>query len=457
MFRRTIQFAGAATLAAGFGVFAFAGSAFAAATIQSLKLTGPNTITIVFSQPVYTSPGDYTDFTGSFAGETVTAVNGSGSNTITLTLSGSVGSNATGYVTVGTNVQDVGDGQYFNSATWNIIPAIGPAFTSFSISSNSSNGAFAGTNDTLTVSFSTNESVNIISMTIAGHPVSVSGGAMGPFTASYTMQSGDVQQTVPVTITIADNSNNQTSASFTYSGAGTNGGTTVVAAGAPVISSITSNANTTGVLTNGNSITFTLTPLSPEPNARVTGSYNGVPLSWATTNGGTNYIATYVVAAGQSSQPVPLQISGVTITDQNGNVSAAASGYDVQKTISVTGAAVAATTTDNSTLLAQIQALQSQLAALQTQTAGGASANNSTSANRAAGYQFNNFLGVGSQNADVTALQERLTADGYYSGPITGYFGTLTEAGVESFQAANGIDTKGYVGPSTRAALNAGK
>jgi len=482
---------GAITVAA-IGMFAFVPSAFAAATIESLKLTGPNTITIVYSQPVYTSPGDYTAFTGSFAGESVTAVNGSGSNTITLTLSGSVGSTATGYVTVGTNVQDVSDQQYFSGSTWNIVDGIGPALTSFSMNSSETNGAFTGTGNTITVSFGTNESVNIIQFTIDGHPISINGGGTGPFSGTYTLQSGDNQQSIPVNVTIADNSNNQTSASFTYAGGTTaSGGVVSTASGAPVISSITSNANTIGVLTNGNSITFTLVPLNPEPNARITGSYNGVPLTWATTNGGVNYVATYVIAPDQSSQLVPLQISNVTLVDQNGNSSAPASGYDIQKTISVTAVAVGVganvatpetvttqttattgtgATTDTSALSAEIQSLESQLATLQTQAGGvggvsasaaaasGATTSGSTanSQDGSAGFNFTEFLSIGSQNAQVTALQERLTSDGFYASPITGYYGTLTKAAVEKFQSAHGINVYGYVGPGTRLALNAG-
>ena len=70
-------------------------------------------------------------------------------------------------------------------------------------------------------------------------------------------------------------------------------------------------------------------------------------------------------------------------------------------------------------------------------------------------------LALGSSGAQVTALQTILTKDGDYTGPITGYFGALTEAAVEKFQAAQGIvsygspDTTGYgaVGPKTRGAL----
>lgn len=459
---------GIGMIAATIGVFAFASSAFAAASIESLKLTGPNTITIVYSEPVYTSPGDYTNFTGSFTGETVTAVTGSGTNTVQLTLSGSVASTATGYVTIGTNVQDVSDEQYFGGSTWNIVDAIGPAFTSFTMSSNEGNGSFAGTNDTLTVSFDTNESVNIIQFTIDGHPISVSGGGSGPFTGTYTLQSGDSQQSIPVNVTIADNSNNQTSASFTYT-SGTTGGTVTAAGGAAIISSITSNANTPGILTNGDSITFTLTPVNDEPNAHITGSYNGEALNWATTNGGVNYVATYVVEPGQSSEPAPLQISGVTLTDQNGNTSAPASGYDIQRTINVTGAAVTTPTTvttvttgatTDSTTATELAALQSELATLETQEGGTSASTGSTattnSQDGSAGFNFTEFLNVGSQDAQVTALQERLTSDGFFSGPITGYYGALTQAAVEKFQSAHGIDVYGYVGPGTRAALNAG-
>ena len=55
----------------------------------------------------------------------------------------------------------------------------------------------------------------------------------------------------------------------------------------------------------------------------------------------------------------------------------------------------------------------------------------------------------------VTELQKRLTAEGVYSGPITGYFGPLTFAGVKAYQKKYGISQTGFVGPLTRAKLNA--
>jgi len=59
----------------------------------------------------------------------------------------------------------------------------------------------------------------------------------------------------------------------------------------------------------------------------------------------------------------------------------------------------------------------------------------------------------GSRNSDVTALQRTLKAQGYYDGPITGYYGNLTETAVIQYQKANGLTVDGMVGTNTKAAL----
>jgi|GEM_PF-3091871 peptidoglycan hydrolase-like protein with peptidoglycan-binding domain len=68
---------------------------------------------------------------------------------------------------------------------------------------------------------------------------------------------------------------------------------------------------------------------------------------------------------------------------------------------------------------------------------------------------FPSEIGIGAQGTEVTSLQTWLENAGYYSGPVTGYYGVLTKGGVENFQSANGISATGYVGPLTLAALNA--
>jgi murein L,D-transpeptidase YcbB/YkuD len=69
-------------------------------------------------------------------------------------------------------------------------------------------------------------------------------------------------------------------------------------------------------------------------------------------------------------------------------------------------------------------------------------------------YQFTNTLQIGMQSPGVIELQKRLKEEGVYNGPITGYFGPLTEAAVKSYQKKYGIKPTGIVGPITRDRLN---
>jgi len=97
-------------------------------------------------------------------------------------------------------------------------------------------------------------------------------------------------------------------------------------------------------------------------------------------------------------------------------------------------------------LQAQIQALMAQLSAMQ----GG-----STSA----GANFTMDLTIGSTGSQVVALQNILISKGFLTMPAgvaEGYFGALTRSAVAKWQASAGISPAvGYVGPKSRAALNA--
>jgi hypothetical protein len=516
------------------GLFAVASTAFAAApSVVSVKLTGSNIVTVVYSEPVTTNSWDYTNFTGNLSGLGVTSISGSGSNVITLTLSGSpaVSAGTSGYITIGTGVVSISTSSPFPGGNYNVTSAQAPILSSVSVSVNNVGSTFSVTGSQITLMFSTNETVVNPTVTILGHTIGVSGTGTGPYTVNYTLVSGDAQGTINATIMFTDMNGNSGSATVNVlsNGAGNTGNASGY---------ISSNANSSGALYSGNTITFTLMPGTAEPSARsVTGSYNGVPLAWYTTNNGTTYTAVYTVAVGQSNTAYPLQIGGVSLVDQYGNTIGPFSGSDVQKTITATavtgpvtiyqatpvttpatnqnpsysfvttaagtihyggdcsspttsaiaglntvvfntltygthsnctitvtdaagnlsnqlvispftiGTATAAASS-SSGLAAQLQSLQSQLAQLQSKAGGNTGA---------ATYNFTEFLDVGLQDAQVTALQQQLTADGLYSGPITGYYGSLTETAVEKFQSAHGISAKGYVGPSTRAALNAGE
>ena len=62
----------------------------------------------------------------------------------------------------------------------------------------------------------------------------------------------------------------------------------------------------------------------------------------------------------------------------------------------------------------------------------------------------------GDSGTDVSALQTRLAAVGVYDGPVTGFFGELTEAAVIQFQQINGLVADGIAGPNTLAILGGG-
>lgn len=61
-------------------------------------------------------------------------------------------------------------------------------------------------------------------------------------------------------------------------------------------------------------------------------------------------------------------------------------------------------------------------------------------------------LSIGSTGSDVAILQHNLTKLGFQF-PVYGYFGTITQASVETFQGAHSLVVDGIVGPKTQAAL----
>lgn len=70
-------------------------------------------------------------------------------------------------------------------------------------------------------------------------------------------------------------------------------------------------------------------------------------------------------------------------------------------------------------------------------------------------HKFVSNLWKGLKSDDVKELQARLRAEGYFTFPTnTGYFGPITFAAVQAYQAAHGIWNTGFVGNITRAALN---
>jgi len=62
-------------------------------------------------------------------------------------------------------------------------------------------------------------------------------------------------------------------------------------------------------------------------------------------------------------------------------------------------------------------------------------------------------LRQGSRGNDVTKVQEKLSAWGYYTGSIDGIYGSQTSSAVKAFQRKNGLTVDGIVGSQTAAAM----
>lgn len=114
-------------------------------------------------------------------------------------------------------------------------------------------------------------------------------------------------------------------------------------------------------------------------------------------------------------------------------------------TLAGTAGAQSLSAADVATIMAQIQALQSQLAAAQVSTPSVSS------------YTFTRNLTVGAKGDDVKALQNVLISGGYLkvSAP-TGFFGAMTKAALAAWQSAKGISpAAGFFGSISRAAMSA--
>ncbi len=104
-------------------------------------------------------------------------------------------------------------------------------------------------------------------------------------------------------------------------------------------------------------------------------------------------------------------------------------------------------------LQAQIAALLAQVAALQAQLG----QTSGTTGAAMAACTFTRDLTLGASGADVTCLQDYLKTKGHFTHPkSTGYFGSVTQAAVKAWQAANGVmPAAGYFGAKSRAAFSA--
>ena len=89
-----------------------------------------------------------------------------------------------------------------------------------------------------------------------------------------------------------------------------------------------------------------------------------------------------------------------------------------------------------------------------TYTAGSSSSSGASSSNSSVSSSGGTTLRYDMRSDAVLKLQQDLSKLGYYSGTISGHFGSKTEAAVMSFQKANGLSADGVAGEKTLAAIS---
>jgi len=174
-------------------------------TVSSAKITGTNTATIVYSEPVTSNLADYSNLSGALGGRNLTGLSGSGTNTIVLTFDGAAFvPDANGGLAIATTTASVSDHTPFGGGTIAVSDGQVPLLASLTVSSGGSGLPLAKAGGSVMLTFSTNESINSPTVSVLGHQIAAIGGATGPYTVNYVMSSGDPEGTVLVTISMPD-------------------------------------------------------------------------------------------------------------------------------------------------------------------------------------------------------------------------------------------------------------
>jgi hypothetical protein len=208
----------------------------------------------------------------------------------------------------------------------------------------------------------------------------------------------------------------------------------------PRLSSFTVSSNSSNSQFMGSGTTLTVSFTATKPINNISVLVNGFQQSVSGVNSGP-YTFSYVVT-GNEGTPIPVVIR---FTDLTGFQSQTAFALGNLTTTQTNGLPAGCTT-------------NSGFSSTTGQSCGSGTTTTTTSSTPStpatSNFVFTSFLTNNSTGNEVTELQKKLTSLGFFTGPITGKFGALTEAAVRAFQKAKGITQAGYVGPGTRAALN---
>ncbi len=210
----------------------------------------------------------------------------------------------------------------------------------------------------------------------------------------------------------------------------TNTTTTVIStAQAPTLSSFTVSSNgSNGFVGTGSTLTFTLNANQSINTPSLSVAGHGVIVSGT---GSGPYTATYAIAGNET---LPMSVAA-TFTNVAGSGGQAYIWIGNSASIAP---AVVSTTPSTVYPTSAVQTPSYAPAAF-------------TSFDK---YLYSGMTSKDESDQDVVALQKRLKADGVFSGPVTGYFGPVTQTAVKAYQAKHKLTQTGTVGPATRNLLN---
>ncbi|QEP44467.1 hypothetical protein D5085_15815 [Ectothiorhodospiraceae bacterium BW-2] len=277
---------------------------------------------------------DNSDTTLAKVGDTVTlsfTTDGSHSGTPTVTLGGNgvTVTNTSGNTYTASYTLQAGDTEGAVSFTIDAVDAAGnamtqvtattdsssvsfdttaPALTAVSIASDNSDTALAKTGDTVTLSFTTDGSHSgTPTVTLGGNSVTATNTSGNTYTASYTLQAGDIEGTLSFTIDAVDAAGN----AMTQVTATTDSSSVSFDETAPALTavSIASDNSDTTLAKVGDTVTLSFT---------TDGSHSGTPTVTlggnsvtATNTSGNTYTASYTLQAGDTEGAVSFTIDAV--------------------------------------------------------------------------------------------------------------------------------------------------
>ena len=294
-----------------------------------------------------------------------------------------------------------------------------PIFSQNNITLNVGQSLSIGLNGNGGYSIASNSNSSILAATINGNNVNIYANAFGGATLNVCESDGQCANLVIVVVNTGavnqTNTNNNPAISFSSF----------------TLSSSNVNGN---FLSPGSTISLSFSANQPNQVNTAWASFAGKRIG---VSGSSPYTSSYIVTGNEGSTiPVVLALNDFNgrtaqmslILDQN-NISQVSTPVPTPAVVSTPNTVVA-----NPVVNTSVE-----------------SSNTTVSATK---YKFSTSIKSGSTGKEVTELQTTLKKLDFYTGPINGKFGPLTETAVKKFQKAKKLTQTGALGPATRNALN---